>query len=191
MEEVYIEDKTFNKVDFSQKPLAKGEYEQCSFIDCDFSNADFTERIFIDCTFSNCKLDMVILAHAALRGVKFKDSKMLGWHFQNLNQFGLAVQFDNCILNHSSFFKTKLKKTTFKNCSLHEVDFSDCDLSGAVFDNCDLANATFDNTIIEKASFITSFNYSIHPESNKIKKAKFSQSGIAGLLNRYDIVIEP
>jgi fluoroquinolone resistance protein len=59
-----------------------------------------------------------------------------------------------------------------------------------VFDNCDLSKASFDNTILEKADFRTAFNYSINPESNKIKKAKFSVSGIAGLLDKYDIHIE-
>ena len=65
-----------------------------------------------------------------------------------------------------------------------------CDLTGCVFNNCDLTKATFENTIIEKADFRTSFNYSINPEINRIKKAKFSLSGIAGLLDKYDIEID-
>jgi len=32
-------------------------------------------------------------------------------------------------------------------------------------------------------------NYSIDPEKNKIKKARFSTAGIAGLLDKYDIEI--
>jgi uncharacterized protein YjbI with pentapeptide repeats len=63
-------------------------------------------------------------------------------------------------------------------------------LTSSVFDNCDLARATFDQTILEKADFRTSYNYSIHPETNRIKKAKFSLSGIGGLLDRYDIEID-
>ena len=77
----------------------------------------------------------------------------------------------------------------FKNSQLHEVDFSECDLTSAVFDNCDLLNATFDRTIIEKADFRTAYNYSIDPDNNRIKKARFSKSGIAGLLQKYDIQI--
>ncbi len=71
-----------------------------------------------------------------------------------------------------------------------EVDFSNCDLSGSVFENCNLLRATFENTILEKADFCTSFNYSLDPEINKIKKAKFSLSGLIGLLDKYDIEIE-
>jgi hypothetical protein len=33
----FIEGKTFNKIDFTQNPLIKGEYESCNFISCDFS----------------------------------------------------------------------------------------------------------------------------------------------------------
>ncbi|WP_373542362.1 pentapeptide repeat-containing protein [Chamaesiphon sp.] len=64
------------------------------------------------------------------------------------------------------------------------------DLSSSVFDNCDLTRTIFARTILEKADFRNSFNYSIDPELNRIKKAKFSQSGIAGLLDKYDIEIE-
>jgi hypothetical protein len=48
----------------------------------------------------------------------------------------------------------------------------------------------FDNCIIEKADFTTANNYSIDPEKNKIKNAKFSIPAVIGLLNNYDIVIE-
>ena len=83
-----------------------------------------------------------------------------------------------------------LKKTRFKNCSLHEVDFSECDLSGSIFEHCDLARSAFNRTVLEKVDFRTSYNYSIDPEINRIKKAKFSLVGLTGLLDKYDIEIE-
>jgi len=66
----------------------------------------------------------------------------------------------------------------------------EADLTNSVFTNCDLAGTVFENTILVKADFRTSYNYSINPETNKIKKAKFSILGVAGLLDRYDIVVE-
>ena len=115
---------------------------------------------------------------------------MLGLHFEDCNEFGLAFSFENCHLKHSSFYKTKIKQTIFKDSQLQETDLTECDLTGATFDNCDLAQVVFDNTVLEKADFRTSFNYSIDPERNRIKKAKFSIIGIAGLLDKYDIEIE-
>jgi uncharacterized protein YjbI with pentapeptide repeats len=84
----------------------------------------------------------------------------------------------------------KLKKTRFKNSNLSEVDFTEADLTNSLFENCDLSGARFERTILEKADLSTSHNYSIDPELNKIKKAKFSILGIAGLLDKYDIEIE-
>ena len=83
-----------------------------------------------------------------------------------------------------------MKGIKFISCSMIEVDFSETDLSGTLFDRCDLSNALFEDTILEKCDFRTSYNYSLDPEKNKIKKAKFSNEGIAGLLGKYDIIIE-
>jgi uncharacterized protein YjbI with pentapeptide repeats len=115
---------------------------------------------------------------------------MLGLHFDRCNEFGLVVAFEKCNLSHASFYGTKLKKTVFKDLTLHDVDFAGCDLTGSVFDNCDLARASFENTGLEKADFRTSFNYSIDPARNRIKKAKFSLSGAPGLLDGYAIEID-
>ncbi len=100
-----------------------------------------------------------------------------------------AVDFKNCVLNFSCFYKRSLKKVKFVSSSLHETDFTEADMTGALFDNCDLKMAVFANTILEKADLRTAYNYSIDPDSNRIRKAKFSMDGIAGLLHKYDIEI--
>lgn len=190
MEPVYTENEVFDKIDFTTKPLARGEYELCRFINCDFSNTDISGISFSECELTGCNISLTGLIKTVFRDVKFKDCKMLGLHFENCDQFIFTISFDNCVLDHSSFYQTKLKKTLFKNCRLHEADFSQTDLSGSMFDNCDLMGATFENTILEKADLRTSYGYSINPEINRIKKAKFSLSGLPGLLDKYDIEIE-
>jgi fluoroquinolone resistance protein len=198
MKQVFIEEKTFDKIDFTQNPFSKGEYEYCNFVNCNFSHSDLSDIKFLECEFLGCNLSLVNLDRTALKEIKFKDCKMLGLNFGGCNEFGFVVNFDTCILNHSSFSditspmkqRVRLKQTVFKNSQLHEVDFTECDLSSSVFDNCDLTRTIFEYTILEKADFRNSFNYSIDPELNRIKKAKFSQSGIAGLLDKYDIEIE-
>ena len=83
----------------------------------------------------------------------------------------------------------KLKATRFHNCQLKDADFAEADLSAATFDGCDLAGAIFDRSNLEKADFRTARNYRIDPENNRLKKAKFSPLGLAGLLGKYDVVI--
>jgi uncharacterized protein YjbI with pentapeptide repeats len=102
----------------------------------------------------------------------------------------LSFSFDNCVLNFASFFKLKLKGSIFKNSSLHEVEFVEADLTNAHFINCDLERAVFDNTNLEGADFRSALNFSIDPEKNKLKKARFSSSGLRGLLEKYNLSIE-
>jgi fluoroquinolone resistance protein len=189
MEQV-ITDTTFDQKDFRQIALSKGEYEYCKFNNCDFSDSDLSGIKFFKCSFTTCNLSNAKLAKTALKEIKFKDSKMLGLRFDLCDKFGMDIHVDNCTLNYSSFYQTKLRKTTFRNTVLHEADFTECDLSNSVFDNCDLTGTRFENSILEKTDFRTAYNYSIDPEINRVKKARFSHLGIAGLLDKYDIEIE-
>jgi fluoroquinolone resistance protein len=185
----YFSDTTFEKKDYTKEPLAKGEYESCTFINCDFNASNLKSITFIDCTFNNCNLSNASLNDTSLNNILFKECKLLGLHFESCNQFGLQVRFENCNLNHSSFYHTKLKKTIFKTVTFHESDFTGADLSEALFDNCDFKDATFDNTLLEKADFRSSYNYILDPENNRIKKARFSVQGAMGLLAKYGIEI--
>lgn len=190
MEKNYFEDKTFTKKDFTLEHLPAADYEGCSFINCNFSNSDLSDVHFIDCVFSGCNISLVKLSKTSFRDVEFKDCKMLGVQFYDASITLFSANFDGCILNHSSFFKMNLKNLHMHNSALIEVDFTETDLTGAVIKNCDLLNAKFENTILEKADLRTSFNYSINPELNRIKKAKFSMPAVVGLLDKYDIEIE-
>lgn len=170
--------------------LSSGEYENCTFNNCNFNENDFSNFRFIDCNFNLCNLTMITINKTIFQEVKFKDCKMLGIRFDTCSDFGLSISFESCQLNHSTFYKMKMKKTTFKNTQLVEVDFTETDLSNSIFDYCNMAGAIFNGTLLEKSDFRTSFNYTINPENNRLKKAKFSLQGITGLLNKYDILIE-
>ncbi len=190
MNPVYEEGKTINKIDYKQNPLPKGEYENCIFTNCEFSNADLSDNKFVDCSFTGCNLSLATLANTAWRTVAFKDCKMLGLHFEKCQELGFSVSFENCNVSQSSFYRVKLKKTRFVKSQLHEVDFAECDLTGASFDQCDLMLALFENTILEKTDFRTAIHFSIDPSNNRMKKARFSFSGLPGLLSKYDIEVE-
>lgn len=186
----YIQDKQFEGIDFTSNDLKKGEYENCTFTNCNFAETNLSKITFIDCVFDTCNLSAANINGTSFQETSFTSCKMMGLRFEDCNQFLLTVSFTGCLLNLSTFYKVKLKNTHFINCSLQEADFAETDLTAAVFDNCNLLHALFDNSILEKADFRTSFHYSINPEINKIKKAKFSAAGLAGLLDKYDLEIE-
>ncbi|UII26940.1 pentapeptide repeat-containing protein [Fulvivirga maritima] len=184
-----IQEESFNKEDFTAG-LEAIEYEECSFHQCSFAGADLSRITFVDCEFDGCDLSNIKITDSAMREVRFKNCKLIGAHFDECNDFLFEVAFEDCILNFSSFYKKSLKKTRLIRCSMYEVDLVEADMSESLFYECDFAGATFDRTNLEKADLSTSFNFLIDPENNRLKKAQFSQSELAGLLFKYGIVVK-
>ncbi|RYG04972.1 MAG: pentapeptide repeat-containing protein [Chitinophagaceae bacterium] len=185
----FTEDQKFNGIDYTKEKFETGEYEYCEFNNCNFAGVNLSDSNFVECIFTGCNITNCKVTNVTFNNVKFVESKVIGINFENCNEFLFSVSFDNCTLNFSSFYKRSLKKTVFDHSVLQETDFTDADLSGSSFNKCNLHLTKFENTNLEKADFRTSFNYALNPEQNKIKKAKFSIDGLAGLLVKYDIVV--
>jgi fluoroquinolone resistance protein len=189
MQKQVTEGKTFDKQDFTGIPFGKGEYEKCTFTSCRMAGADLSGIQFSECIFTDCDWSNANIRKTSLRDVQFHTCKLLGLHFQHCEKFLFSPSFENCVLDLSSFYKMNLKKGKFVSCRFQETDFTECDLHSALFRNCDLGRAVFFHTILEKADLSTSWNYTLDPEENKIKKAKFSREGLAGLLDKYELEI--
>ncbi len=186
----YFEEEKYSGINYANELLEKGEYDNCEFTNCQMRELDLSGYIFADCLFKDCDLSMSTLLNTAFSNVKFMNCKLLGLQFDQCHAFMFSVRFELCQLNLSSFYQRKLKKGWFKDCQLHEVDFTEADLNKTIFDNCDLNSAIFDRTNLESADFRTSFNYTLDPDLNKVKKARFSLQGLPGLLGKYDLRIE-
>jgi len=185
-----IKDQTFEKVDYSEQEIKNSEFENCKFINCNFSNADLAYSVFIDCSFDNCNLSMIKLYNTGLRDVRFLNSKVIGIDFSECTEFNFTISFSSCCLDYTYFHKNSLKKTLFSDCSIKEANFTKSDLSGAVFAQCDFTGTAFHQNNLSGADLRSSENFVINPETNKIKKAKFSRYNIIGLVQKYDIIIE-
>ena len=189
MEELLHEDKTFEKLIRPGQKINYREFENCTFKACDFSDGDFSNSRFTDCTFIGCNLAMLKLSHSTLNDVTFKECKLTGINFGACEDFLFTVRFEGCILDYATFQRKKMAKTKFINTSLKGVDFSGATLTGSQFSNTDLERAVFDRTILQEADFSTAYNFDIDPEQNTIKKAKFSQFGLQGLLTKYNLKV--
>ena len=189
MKDLHFEDLLFEQEQYKDGKLTGGEYTACVFVQCDFSGCNFADSDFIDCSFRDCNLSLVQLNDAGLKGCTFTGCKMTGVDYSVCSSFLFAVNFDRCILDYSSFFQRKMRKTMFSGCSVKEVDFEEADLAGSAFKDCDLFNATCVHTILEKVDFRSAVNFNLDPELNKIKKARFSYAGLGGLLGKYGIDI--
>jgi uncharacterized protein YjbI with pentapeptide repeats len=180
-----FEDDNFEK----QSEIPLGDYDNCTFVSCELSDADLTNRLFTDCTFIDCDLTNAKLHEAALKTVAFEGCKLLGLHFDDCRDFLFKVSFTSCNLELVTFREWKLKGTEFKDCVLRETDFTGADLQEASFDDCDLDRAIFERTDLRKADFRSARNYRFSPEENRLKGTRFSIEGLPGLLVEYGIVV--
>ena len=187
---IYHENKEFKSIDYSEKTLRDREFAKCTFISCNFTNSDLRDNNFDDCVFENCNFSMTLIGNVGLSNVVFSNCKILGVDFSKCSKFMFSFNFDNCMLDYSIFFGSKLKGTSYKRCSLREVDFSESNLTSVNFQEADLTGARFSNTVLEKADFRNARNFSIDPEFNKMKNAKFSAHQLEGLLHKYKLDIK-
>jgi len=190
MNEFLEENREFNGINYVETRLTKGAYEQCTFFQCIFTNSDLSNIIFVECEFVECDLSMANVSGTAFQDSSFTNCKLLGLHFEHCNDLLFSVNFKECVLNLSSFYKCSLKRSIFMDCNLQETDFTESDMTGSILQGCDLSGAIFDHTILEKADLRRSFNFSIDPELNRIRRSKFSAGEIIGLLGKYDITID-
>ncbi len=189
MKEQFAFGEIFQSVNFNDTFFQLGEYDECTFIHCDFSSIDLSGSVFTDCVFTGCNFSMTKLTGTSFSKVKFMDCKMIGIHFETCNPFMFTVFFKHCVLDLSSFHGMKIPAIQFLDCSMRESDFTETNLTGAVFTATDLHLAIFQQTNLEKADFKGAMNYQINPVQNKIKRAQFSRDGLDGLLVGFDIKI--
>jgi uncharacterized protein YjbI with pentapeptide repeats len=165
------------------------EFEQCRFVGSDFSGADLTNKRFIDCLFERCNLSLATLAGAAFQQVTFRECKLSGVQFSACRDMLFEIELAHCQLPYASFHGKRMRGTRFTHCVLNDVDFSYTDLTEAVFQECTLTGAIFEQTQLTAADFTTATGFLIAPDSNSVKKARFSLEGLPGLLSKYDIIV--
>ncbi len=186
MDNTVFEDQTYEDV-----LPDKGTYHQCRFLNLDLKEANLSDYVFTECVFENCDFSLAKCKQTGLMQVTFIGCKLLGFNFESCKDFLFEVRFENCLLNLANFYKKRLKQCVFKQCILKETDFTAANLNKAQFIDCDLSGAIFYQTNIEECDFRTAYHFSIDPENNQVKKAKFSANGLAGLLDKYQLKIDP
>lgn len=190
MKETFYGKETFSKIDYSDKELSGKEFNACTFAHCNFLNSNLSHNEFTNCYFDTCNLSMAMLEHTKLDNAQFINCKIMGVDFSKCSDFLFSASFSKCTLDFTQFLGKNLKKIKFEDCSMKEANFTESNLTDAALINCDLSRTVFYRTTLIKADFRTSYNYTIDPELNRIKNAKFSMNGVLGLLEKYDISVE-
>lgn len=190
MEEVDVFDESFVKVNFIEKSLKRGTYEQCNFENCNFSNGELKKVNFVDCHFEVCDFSMCKIDKVIFNKVVFKNCKMVGFRFEHCNPMMFAIESKHSILDFSTFINVDLTKSSFSNCQLREVDFTGANLKELNLQECNLQRAIFFQSNLVKTDFRSAIEYRFNPNQNTVKGAKFNLPGVLGLLHDYQLQID-
>ena len=181
----------FKALSLSNQTLYTIEFEDCTFTECNFSDAKFDQCKFIDCTFTKCNLSLVKIAYSQFNDVSFENSKVIGVDWTKASWPNLAlfspIKFEQCIISDCSFFALELKELVLDMCKVHDVDFREGDFTQSNFSGSDFANSLFSKTNLSSVNFIDAINYHLDINNNTITKAKFSRHEAVNLLESLDI----
>ena len=76
------------------------------------------------------------------------------------------------------------------DCSAREVNFAEANLTNGNFNATNFLNSRFSKTNLTRSDFRNSTNYDINPESNLLKKTRFSTPEAMSLLSGLDILLD-
>ena len=171
--------------------LVSSQFTDCTFVNCTFVEAVLLDCRFSNCTFKDCDMSLLQMPGTIYSGTHFVDSKLLGinWTQGNWgnNLLNKPLVFDRCVLNHSTFIGLTFQKIKIKDSIASDVDFREADLREADFGGTDLSESLFSQTDLTKADLSRARNYSISPEENTLKRARFSLPEAMSLLYKLDI----
>ncbi len=182
-------EKIIKSENFAKKTVENQAFHSCTFISCDFTESILRNADFSACTFKNCNLSLPKLDGCRFHDVQFVDCKITGAEFYKCQKAFFSPSFTQCLLQFCNFSEMNMKNVSFKQCKIQESYFTSTVLKGANFADTDLSGTVFHNCDLSKADFSTATRYNIAPQTNKIKKAKFSMPEAIGLLHGFDIVL--
>jgi len=178
------------KENYQEADLRHKVFRNCTFEGCDFTKAQFLGSKCIDCKWIKCNLSMTKWDGCRLQGNQFEECKIVGGDFSKCDPMFLSLSFKHCLINMSNFSDLKLKSTSFVGSVIRETHFNHTYLSGADFSDCDLSSTLFHQSDLTQSNFLTAFNFSINPLTNKLKGARFSKETALNLLSYLGIVLE-
>jgi fluoroquinolone resistance protein len=167
--------------------LEDGEFEGCRF--SGIQSATLARSRFVDCTFENCDLSNALLQNSRFRDVKFENCKLIGVDWTRANDLA-TISFYGCNLDYANFTELNLRHLVLRASRAREAFFNQADLTEADCQESDFFKAEFSAANLTKADFRGATNYRIVPGEVKLKKTHFSLPEATALLRGLDIVLD-
>jgi fluoroquinolone resistance protein len=181
-------DVTFTGLSIESGDLAGREFQNCTFRRCKLPESRWTGTRLEDCRFEDCDLARMFAKKLALRGVVFKDTRLMGVDWSDLAPLP-DIHFEGCDLRYSSFVKMKLRKTRFVGCAAAEASFIDVDLTETTFQGTAMAGVTFQRCVLTKADLAGATGLLFDPGANLVKGARVDVDFAVALVQAAGMVV--
>ena len=187
------EEQTFEGLTLHEGEVAARSFHACVFHCCSFVQTAFRDCRFIDCTFIDCDLSLCRVEGCTFATTRFRQSQLMpiNWTEASWPRRGLfrSIDFNDCVLNHSTFIGLGLRGITLTSCLARDVDFAETDLLRADCTHSDFSDSRFLHTNLTEADFTGATGYAIDAGLNVLKKTRFSLPEAMSLLCSLDIVL--
>jgi fluoroquinolone resistance protein len=160
----------FDSADLESADLANREFYACTFRGLNLQQTRWEGSRLEDCVFEGCDLTRMLPARLSLRGVEFKDCKLMGIDWTHVAPHP-DVAFNQCNLRYASFVDTSMRKTRFRQCVMDEANWVQVDLSESVFEECRFSGTRFDGCNLERSKFPGCVDLLLDPSKNRLKGA--------------------
>ncbi len=171
--ETAFEEETFEGLDLAGAKLSGKEFRRCAFRGAKLNQTAWNGTVLEDCIFDRCDLSNMVPKGASLRGVEFRDSKLIGVTWADLRSEPMFT-FVECNMRYQSFAKLDARLTKLAGCAIEEASFLEVNLTKAVFKNCSLAKTTIEKCVLTGADFSSSTGVFFDPSRNKSRGARIS-----------------
>lgn len=175
------------EVDFAGRILV-----ECSFVDCDLSEASFRGSQLADCRFEGCELSLVDLTDSVLQSVELDTCRLTGVNFAAVRRLPIVpeARLTDCDLSFTSFRELDLTSWSFEGCRFNEAEFVRCELKAVSFANADLTRCIFQRNDLAEADLRGARGYVISPLDNNLRAMRVSLPEALGLLGAIGVEVE-
>ncbi len=163
-----FENETFTDLELQGLALNQKEFYRCTFERSQFQESQWRQCKFEECTWRGCDLTRARFPQAALRGVRFEGSKLMGIDWSSISA-NPELAFEGCVLRYASFVGLSLRKTDVLRCTAQEANFFDLDLTDSDFEGTDLTGSNFRGCILTRTDFSLAVGLVLDPSRNRLK----------------------
>jgi fluoroquinolone resistance protein len=185
----FFADRTFSDLSLEAADLGGKQLQGCTFRRCKLPESRWEKTKLEDCVFESCDLLRMVPRQLALRGVTFKDSRLMGVDWSDLAPMP-DVRFEKCDLRYDSFVRLRLRATRFVGCLAREASFLETDLTEADFTDTDLQGSTIQGCQLARANFARASHVFFDPQKNRLKDTRLGLEAALAVVQSLGILVD-